>query len=587
MSHPRSLSSSPQRGAGSRAAAWLRTSDGGLLVLALLVGVGAALLALVFRWLISTFTYLLSGFDDYAAHAGEANPWVPWLGPFFVVLTPVVAGLVYGPVVRRFAPEARGHGVPEVMYAVARNGGRIRPQVPAVKAFASALTIGGGGSVGREGPIVQIGSAWGSTLGQWLRMDESRLRVLVACGAGGGIAATFNTPLAGVFFAMELILADFAAQAFGMVVVSSVTASVISRAAIGDEAFLSLPGIEVGHVWEFALFAVLGLLGGALGVGFSKVLYAVEDLCDWVWRGPEWLRPAAGGLLLGLVLLVLPQMYGVGYPVLDDAVGGQYAIGFLLVLLVGKMIATSLTIGIGGSGGVFAPSLFVGAMFGAAFGQAASLLTDGSTSSAGAYAVIGMGAAFAGATRAPITGVVILFELTGDYALILPLMVAIVLATGLSHRLTKETIYTLKLARRGVDLLRNPETIAVRRRVRDVMLEVPEPLPAGTRMADAVEVLARSGGVLPLVDADGEYVGTVTAATIAHHLADGASDDDPVSLVEQHPDRLRTDDSLADALAALEAARAPAVPVHGAADGAEEDRVVGWLTYPAALSGMR
>ncbi|TIC82002.1 chloride channel protein [Nocardioides sp. GY 10127] len=557
------------------------------MVLALLVGVGASLLALVFRWLIHTFTYLLSGYEDYSAVAGAANPWVPWLGPFFVLVTPVVAGLVYGPVVRRFAPEARGHGVPEVMFAVARNGGRIRPQVPAVKAFASALCIGGGGSVGREGPIVQIGSAWGSSLGQLLRMDESRMRVLVACGAGGGIAATFNTPLAGVFFAMELILADFAAQAFGMVVVSSVTAAVISRAALGDEPFLSLPSISVGHVWEFALFALLGLLGGVVGVGFSKVLYAIEDACDWLWRGPEWLRPAVGGLALGVVLLVLPQMYGVGYPVLGDAVEGHYAIAFLLVLLVGKMVATSLTIGIGGSGGVFAPSLFIGAMFGAAFGQTVALLTGGSASDAAVYAVVGMGAVFAGAARAPITAVVMLFELTGDYAIILPLMVAIVLATGLSHRLSKETIYTLKLARRGVDLLRNPETIAVRRRVGDVMLAVPEPLGAGTRLADAVPVLARSGGVLPVVDGRGEYVGTVTAATVAHHLAEGSDDADPVALVEQYPERVRTGDTLADALRALESAHAPAVPVHGAEGSADAERVVGWLTYPAALAGLR
>ena len=185
---------------------------------------------------------------------------------------------------------------------------------------------------------------------------------------------------------------------------------------------------------------------------FTRVLYAIEDVCDGLWRGPEWLRPAVGGILLGLLLLVLPQMYGVGYPVLGDGVAGKYAIAFLLVLLVGKMVATSLTIGIGGSGGVFAPSLFIGAMLGSAFGEVMHLLAPTVAGPVGAYGLIGMGAVFAGAARAPITAVVIMFELTGEYSIILPLMAAIVLATGISHRLSGDTIYTLKLRRRGVDL---------------------------------------------------------------------------------------------------------------------------------------
>src|SRR6478672_5715402 len=270
----------------------LRSGSGGLLVLAMLVGAGAGAFAVLFRWLITTFTRLLSGHADYAASPGAAHPLLPGLGRWFVIGAPVVAGLLYGPLVHFFAREARGHGVPEVMYAVARRGGRIAPQVAAVKALASALCIGGGGSVGREGPIVQIGSALGSTLGRVIRVPEPRMRVLVACGAAGGIAATFNAPLAGVFFAMELILADFVAEAFGMVVLSSVTASVIGRAALGNQPFLHLPTFTVEHPAQYLLFAILGLLAGLVGVGFTRVLYAIEDACDWAWRGPEWLRPA-------------------------------------------------------------------------------------------------------------------------------------------------------------------------------------------------------------------------------------------------------------------------------------------------------
>lgn len=506
----------------------VRSTESGLLTLAVVIGVGAGLGAVVFRWLVVTFTRLFSGHDDTPL-GHTTHPWFPWLGPFFVVLAPVVAGLLYGPLVHRFAREARGHGVPEVMDAVARRGGRIKPQVALVKALASALTIGGGGSVGREGPIVQIGAALGSTLGRFARLDTERLRVLVACGAAGGIAATFNAPLAGVFFAMELILSDFAARSFGMVVLSSVTASVIGRSVLGDEPFLSLPEFSVDHVGQYGLYAVLGVLAGLVGVAFVRVLYGVEDACDAAWGRtgwPEWLRPAVGGLALGLLLLAIPQMYGVGYPVLAAGVAGQYAVGFLVVLLLAKAVATSLTIGIGGSGGVFAPSLFVGAMLGAAFGQTVHAASPGLAGPAGAYALVGMGAVFAGAARAPITAVVILFELTGEYSIILPMMVSIVLATGVSKLLSHDTVYTAKLRRRGVDV-DEPRAVAT---LRDrLVTEVMDPVPAGgvpdadpvdgvrlrpdDHLADALEALVRAEehgtDVLPVVDDDDRVVGVV------------------------------------------------------------------------------
>ncbi|MBA9049159.1 fumarate reductase subunit D [Streptomyces phaeogriseichromatogenes] len=255
-----------------------------VLVLAVVVGAGAGVGSIVFRWCIRTFTLLLSGHSDYAASPGAANPHVPWLGPYFVLLAPVVGGLLHGPLVNRFAKEARGHGVPEVMLAVAQRGGRISPKVAVVKTLASALTIGSGGSVGREGPIVQIGSALGSTLGRLTGAAEGRMRLLVACGAAGGIAATFNAPLAGVFFAMELILGAFSAEAFGATVLASVTASVIGRAAFGDNAFLNLPGFHVGHLSQYGLFALLGVVAAVVGVGFARFLYVIEDVCDRLWR---------------------------------------------------------------------------------------------------------------------------------------------------------------------------------------------------------------------------------------------------------------------------------------------------------------
>jgi CIC family chloride channel protein len=327
--------------------------------------------------------------------------------------------------------------------------------VAAVKALASAVCIGSGGSVGREGPIVQIGSALGSGLGQMLRIPESRLRLLVACGAAGGISATFNAPIAGVFFALELILRDFESESFGVVVLASVMADVIGRAAFGSQPFLTLPGFQERSFWEFGLYAGLGLTAAIVGTAFIRVLYGAEDLADRLWRGPAWLRPAAGGVLLGLLLLALPQLYGVGYPVLEHAIGGGYTARFLLLLLAGKLIATSLTIAIGGSGGVFAPSLFLGAMLGAAYGDAAGGLAPHLVSQPGAYGLVGMGAVFAAAGRAPITSLLIIFELTGDYRIILPLMVAIVVSTAVASLLGHDSIYTLKLRRRGIELRRS------------------------------------------------------------------------------------------------------------------------------------
>jgi len=567
----------------------VRASNTGLLALSLVVGAGAGGGAVVFRWLIMRFTLVLSGHGDYSLAGHAANPNLPGLGRWFMLLAPVAAGVLYGPLVYFFAREARGHGVPEVMYAVARRGGRIAPQVAAVKALASALCIGGGGSVGREGPIVQIGSALGSTVGSMVRVTETRMRVLVACGAAGGIAATFNAPLAGVFFAMELILRDFAAQSFGMVVLSSVTASVIGRAAFGNQPFLHLPAFTVAHPVEYGLFAALGLAAGVVGVLFTRVLYLIEDGCDAAWarlRGPEWARPAVGGLLLGGLLLVLPEMYGVGYPVLGKGVAGGYGIAFLLALLAGKIVATSLTIGIGGSGGVFAPSLFIGAMAGAAYGQALHHLMPGLSGQSGAYALIGMGAVFAGAARAPITAVIIMFELTGDYAIILPLMAAIVLAAGVSHLLSVDTIYTLKLRRRGIDLDHDPtaSTLATST-VGQVMrpIEATAALPVDVSVRDAAEALSRSRyGQLPVLDGAGAFQGVVTARDVADTLAGPGHETDDLTAVVQYPSTVTIEQSLEHALDALSTADGP-VPVLDT----EHTRLVGWLTHQQVLRALQ
>nr|WP_243653959.1 chloride channel protein [Pseudonocardia endophytica] len=505
---------------------WLVGSQSGLVGLALIIGVGAGLGAVVFRYLILGITWLVTGREDYSDAGRVASSHLPALGPWFLLLVPVVGGLIYGPLVYRFAPEARGHGVPEVMVAVARNGGRIPARVAAVKSLASGLCIGTGGSVGREGPIVQIGSALGSSIGQWLRVPDHRLRLMVACGAAGGISATFNAPIAGVFFGLEVILRRFSAEAFGIVVLSSVTANVVARSIVGEDHILHLPAFGLGSPVELPLYGLLGLLAGIAGWGFARVLYRIEDLCDAVWRGPEWLRPGVGGLLLGGLLLALPQMYGVGYPVLEDGISGEYAVGFLVVLMLGKMVATSLTIGIGGSGGVFAPSLFIGGMLGTAFGVAANAVFPGLDLSPGAFGLVGMAAVFAAASHAPIAAVLIVFELTGQYSIILPLMASVVLATGLSHLVSRDTIYTLKLIRRGIDIDadRRADHDLSGLTVAGAMRAAPRTVRSSAPMGDAALALAEAHyGAIPVCDDDDRYAGALVATEIGpESIGDGS-----------------------------------------------------------------
>ena len=312
---------------------------------------------------------------------------------------------------------------------------------------------------------------------------------------------------------MELILRRWTTDSFGMVVVSSVTASIIGRALLGNHPFLHLPAFHVEHVVQYPLFAVLALIAGVVGVVFSRVLYAVEDVCDWAWRGPEWSRPAVGGLLLGLLLLLLPEMYGVGYPVLGNAVAGHYTVLFLLALLVGKLVACSLTIGIGGSGGVFAPSLFCGAMLGAAFGDGVHAVAPTVGGSVGAYALVGMGAVFAGAARAPITAAVIMFELTGEYTIILPLMLAVVVATAIASVLSTDTVYTRKLLRRGIDI-DEPADAILRRRPIAHSWSTPRRRPPRRRSHASPGCSPASDDTLPVIDDDGRYLGTLTSHDI-------------------------------------------------------------------------
>ncbi len=515
---------------------WQVPPDVVLMSTALVVGLTTGIGAVIFRYLIRGVEWI--GYD-LIPHLTAG-----W-GRAYVVFVPAIGGLLVGLLVYNFAREAKGHGVPEVMEAVALRGGRIRPIVAVVKSLASAISIGSGGSVGREGPIVQIGSALGSTIGQALKLSDDRVSNLVACGAAGGIAATFNAPIAGVIFALEVILGGrFSVRYFSSVVVSAVAASVVGRVVFGNIPGFVIPfEYGINSLWEFAFYPLLGVVAALLGVLFVRLLYASEDLFDDWEQVPEWFKPAIGGVLLGVLALAyplamrviqwhrMPQVFNVGYDIIEAVLANQMVLVVVLVLLILKLVATSLTLGSGGSGGIFAPALFMGAMLGAAFAMIVNLIFPTLALPPGAYALVGMAAVFAAAAHAPITAVLILFELTGDYRIILPLMLTVVVATLLAqHLLHGESIYTLKLTRRGVRLQKGRDIDILQSvLVKEVMSHSTQTVPLDMTLSNLADMFARTHhhGFMVL-DERGKLWGVVTVGDLEEALEKGKSLDTKV-----------------------------------------------------------
>jgi CIC family chloride channel protein len=484
----------------------IRTNEHTIMaVLAVLVGLAGGLGAVVFRYLISLFqTMGYGGRNDLL----ELVVNLPW---YYRVGVPVIGGLIVGPLVYFFAREAKGHGVPEVMEAIALKGGVIRKRVVVVKTLASAICIGSGGSVGREGPIVQIGSAVGSTLGQFMKVSADRMRILVGCGAAAGIAATFNAPIAGSMFALEIVLGDFGLATFSPIVISSVVATAVSRHYLGDTPAFIVPIYELVSAWELPMYLFLGLFCALVGITFTKTLYQIEDLFDAI-KFPEYLKGIIGGLLLGTASLAFPQILGVGYGAIDMALMQKMAWWLLLVLVPGKILATSITIGAGGSGGIFAPSLFLGAMAGGFFGAVVHYLFPGITASPGAYSIVGMGAVVAATTHGPLSAMLILFEMTGDYKIILPLMLSCIIAAIAAGQLLRDSIYTLKLARRGIDIKEGKEVNILKSMfVKDVMNPNVETMPEALPLGKMAEQISKSKfNSFPVLNAQNQLIGILS-----------------------------------------------------------------------------
>lgn len=472
--------------------------------IALVIGILGAYGAILFRYLI---LLVHSAFFQSETYSIEL---LTGLEIWQRLLFPAIGGLLVGLIVFKLAPEVKGSGIPEVMEAVALKGGIIRMRVLFTKAVAAAITIGSGGSAGREGPIVHIGSAIGSAIGQVLKVSTRNLRTFVACGAAAAIAATFNAPIAGALFAMEVVVGEMKIVNMPPIIISSVIATVISRYYLGDFPAFVVPPYEMISPMELALYGLLGLLAGLISILFINIFLKSSQKFEKN-KLPIWLKPAIGGLGVGIIGLFLPHVFGVGYESINAALWDKLELKILILILFAKLVATSLSLGSGGSGGVFAPSLFIGAALGASLGKIAHNYFPDWTANPGAYALVGMGAVVAGVTHAPISAILIIFELTNNYLIIPPLMVACIISILLSSQLGKRSIYLAKLESKGVNLSERKEVNLLRSiDVKSVMENEPVKIKSSTSFTEIMATLLGGKSHFAIVTGkDDSYVGTI------------------------------------------------------------------------------
>jgi CIC family chloride channel protein len=484
------------------------------LAFSLSIGILAAVGALFFRALIEIFQNVLwpSGttFLEKAAHA----PW--WLK----ILVPTVGGFIAGPVITFLVPEAKGPGVPAVITSVASRQSTIRHRVTFLKALVTSFLIGSGASVGREGPIVQIGASIGSSLAQFFRLNPDLRRVCLACGAAAGIAATFNAPIAGTLFAVEIILLDIEIAHISHIIISSIIASVLARTFWGE-----LPTFEVGsfqlvYRWELGIYLLLGVIAGLTAIGFVWLIDSTDSVFARV-KIPEWIKPTIGGLFLGVISLKLPYVLGVGYETVNMALANSLILKTAILVLAGKILVTSLCIGSGMSGGIFAPSLVLGASLGTAVGLITTQFFPDLPLRPSDYALVGMGAVVAGTTLAPMTAILTIFELTYTYQIILPLMVACIASVIVVRLLFGYSIYELKLIKQGISIVRGHDITILRNlQTKDFMTRefetLPDSMPFGEIMNQAIE------SPYPhflVTNPEGELVGVLSLRDLRPYLA--------------------------------------------------------------------
>ena len=484
--------------------------DQNMLILAALLGFFAGFASTFFRWMIEFFESIFSikGFSFVGIP--------PQVYPFLLPLMPMLGGFFIGLICKFFPNAVKENGVHKVMYAVALNGGKVRKRTIASCAVTSSLTIGSGGSAGREGPTVQIGAAVGSTIGQLLHLSTERMRVLVGCGAAAGIAASFNAPLAGVLFALEIILGDFTIHTFSPIIIASVIGTVTGRALEGNEVTFNVPIHELVHPAEIIFYLVLGILCGLVARLFTFIYFYTQQVFEEKLNIADLYKPAIGGLIVGMISISMPQILGNGYEAMEQALTGQIFFGLAFLLIFMKIICTSITLGSGGMGGVFAPSLFIGAMLGTAYGSGVHFFFPTLSASAETYSVVGMGAVAGAVMQAPLTNILMLFELTNDYTLILPIMATCIAASYTYQKFSKQSIYVQNLLNKGINIRHGREASIMNSiKVRDVMSTDITTIAQETPFRKILETISYSKNFyFPVLDKEGDMTGILSFSDI-------------------------------------------------------------------------
>ncbi len=522
-----------------------------LLLLAIVTGSAAALGAVVFREVIvlmQTFTFG-SSLEKMSGVIGDLSAW-----HFLVV--PTLGGLLIGLFVQYAMPGRRNRGVADVMEAAALRSGEISLKQGAAAALASAASIGVGASVGREGPVVHLGATLSSLVATRLRLSRSQAVTLLGCGVASGVAASFNAPIAGVFFALEVVIGHYALSAFAPIVIAGVVGTIISRLYFGNFPAFIITEHSIVSFWEFPAFALLGVVCALAAVIFLRSIEFTTNTFGKL-PVPPWIRTGIGGLCVGVIALAFPQVLGVGYEATDVALKGQYELAILIALMAAKIAATAISIGAGFGGGVFSPSMFIGAMVGGAFGIIATQVFPDLSSGHSAYTMVGLGAVSGAVLGAPISTILIVFELTADYALTIAVMVAVVIASVITQQVRGHSFFTWQLDRRGINVRGGRESgLMSSTRVEDVMSRSFTSVPRDLNIKGVREkLLSAPYSELLVIDQNGALCGTITLAD----LSDGAFDHSLDGIVNAgdvarlHPPSLQANDDLNVALARMQA----------------------------------
>jgi CIC family chloride channel protein len=570
--------------------------------LAIIVGIVGGIGAFIFRLMILFVYYILIEVPQSTLEEAGLSKleWLPFL------LAPCLGGIIVGLLTTRLSEETKGHGVPEVLESVALRDGRMNLRVPFVKILASALTIGSGGSAGREGPIAQIGAGFASFIGQKLDLSPRELRTLVIAGVAAGISATFNAPIGGTLFAVEVLMREGAIGLFVPIIVASVVGTVVGQLLLGDEpAFQSFPPLEYHNPGLIPFFVLVGVIAGISSVLWIKLFYHAEDLQGRLFDTfsiPTFLRPAIGGLCIGIILVISflsakeswekYTTMGRTYAPMDAVFDGELTTGtlhiillMLIALIILKALATMLTVGSGGSGGVFAPTLFLGVMLGAIFGVIARDVFGDSSNQIAVFALLGMAAFFAGTGRAPLTAIIMTAELTGDYFLTVPLMLAVTISWLISNQLEPNDIYVQKLVRRGssiktglqADILESITIAEAMTPYDDLII-----INVKARLEEVLETINRTGHEgFPVFEQD-QFLGVITLSDVNRALEEHPRDwiVSDVLRAKSHPEIIcmHKNSSLAHAVSVMVRRDVSRLPV------VEEDKdghpkLVGWLTH--------